>query len=146
MADHCVQGSKGAEFHDELHVSGLVSSASAIIRKGMSPNVDSYSAFYENDKKTPTGLSGLLKDLGVTQVFFVGLAYDFCVGYSALDAVQEGFDAIVVKDLTRAIGMPLKQGTTVDAIEEQFASRSVVLVNSVDLGLQPSSRPSTSLR
>ena len=130
--DHCVQGRAGAAFHSGLD--GVVDQACAIVRKGMNPNVDSYSAFCENDKTTATGLSGYLRDKGIERVFFVGLAYDFCVGYSAIDARAEGFDAIVVEDLCRSIGMPLAQGTTIDAIEAQFAQVGVVCVDARDIG------------
>ena len=135
--DHCVQGTPGAEFHAGLHASGVVNRAAAIIRKGTNPEVDSYSAFFENDHKTTTGLSGYLREKGITTVYFVGLAYDFCVGYSALDAVSEGFEAVVVKDLTRAIGMPLEQGTTAGLMEKQFAERAVLVVNADDLAARP---------
>lgn len=131
--DHCVQGTHGAEFHADLHKSGIVARAAAIIRKGMNPDIDSYSAFFENDGTTPTGLSGLLREIGVSRVFFVGLAYDFCVGYSAIDAVAEGFHAVVVKDLTRGIGIPLEQGTTIDVIESRFQECGVTLANAADL-------------
>jgi nicotinamidase/pyrazinamidase len=110
--DHCVQGSAGAEFHTALGVDA----ADVIIRKGMNPNVDSYSAFYENDKVTKTGLAGFLRDKGVKRCFFVGLAYDFCVGYSALDARREGFNAIVLKDLTRAIRQTVNTGVTAEKL------------------------------
>lgn len=137
--DHCVQGTQGAEFHMGLHQAGLVSRAAAIIRKGMNPEVDSYSAFYENDRTTPTGLTGLLRDLKIDRVFFVGLAYDFCVGYSAIDARQEGFEAVVVRDLCRAIGMPLETGTTIDVIEAQFEVKGVETVESSSFTRSPRS-------
>ncbi len=135
--DHCVQGSAGAAFHADLETQGLVDRACAIVRKGMNPDVDSYSAFFENDQVTATGLSGYLRDRGIERVFLAGLAYDFCVGYSALDARKEGFDAVVLKDLCRAIGMPLEQGTTVDAMEAQFADAGVVVVDA----LAPRAKP-----
>lgn len=100
--DHCVQGTIGADFHPELDTL----SAAAIIRKGMNPNIDSYSAFYENDRLTSTGLAGLVTDLGIRRVVLVGLAYDFCVAYSAIDAAERiaGLeDVIVVEDLCGAI-------------------------------------------
>lgn len=97
--DHCVNGTVGAEFHPSLNTNPV----QMVIRKGTNPAVDSYSAFYENDKKTKTGLTGYLRAMGVKRVFLVGLAYDYCVGDSALDAVKDGFEAIVIKDLTRAI-------------------------------------------
>lgn len=123
--NHCVQGSAGADFHPALYASGVVNRASAIIRKGTNPAIDSYSGFFENDQMTSTGLGAYLKDKGITRVFVVGLAYDFCVGYTALDARSLGLEATVVTDLTRAIGMPLAQGTTVDAIERKFAQAGV---------------------
>jgi nicotinamidase/pyrazinamidase len=104
--DHCVQGRWGAEFH--YVINRTVNRAKLILRKGYNPEVDSYSAFYENDKTTKTGLAGFLRDKGVKRCFFVGLAFDFCVAYSALDAVKEGFAAVVIEDLTRAIAMPVE--------------------------------------
>lgn len=123
--DHCVQGSAGAGFHPD--VADAVARASLIIRKGYNPQVDSYSAFFENDKATRTGLAGFLRDKGVRRCVFVGLAYDFCVAWSALDARQEGFDAVVLKSHSRAIAMPLAEGTTVEAVEAQFRSAGVQL-------------------
>jgi nicotinamidase/pyrazinamidase len=108
--DHCVQGTYGADFHPM--VKRAVERSHLIIRKGYNPEVDSYSAFYENDDTTATGLTGFLKDKGITRCVFVGLAYDFCVGFSALDAVKDGFEALVMKDLTRSIGMPSNATTT----------------------------------
>jgi nicotinamidase/pyrazinamidase len=99
--DHCVQGTSGAEFHADLNVND----AELIIRKGFRRDVDSYSAFYENDKTTPTGLSGYLRDRGFRRLFMVGLATDFCVAYSALDARREGFDVILLEDGCRAIDL-----------------------------------------
>lgn len=132
--DHCVQGTVGAAFHELVLSSGMEQRACAVIRKGMNPNVDSYSAFYENDKSTATGLAGYLKDRQIERVFVVGLAYDFCVAYSAIDAIKDGFDAVVLKDLCRAIGMPLAKGrTTVDAAEEQFDRVGVSVLHTIDL-------------
>jgi len=126
--DHCVQASPGADFHPDLK--GAVELAHLVVRKGYNPEVDSYSAFFENDKATATGLGGWLRDKGVRRCFFVGLAYDFCVGYSALDAVRRlGLEAVVLKDLTRAIAMPAGEGTTVDAIERSFADAGVAVAN-----------------
>ncbi|HEY0026466.1 MAG TPA: bifunctional nicotinamidase/pyrazinamidase [Allosphingosinicella sp.] len=128
--DHCVQGTEGADFHADLYGSGAVTRAKLILRKGYNPAVDSYSAFYENDKVTATGLGGWLRDKGVGRVFFVGLAYDFCVAWSALDAVKrEGIEAVVVKDLTRAIAMPGEGGApdTVAAAEQSFSAAGVTV-------------------
>ncbi|MDG1457480.1 MAG: bifunctional nicotinamidase/pyrazinamidase [Pseudoprimorskyibacter sp.] len=96
---HCVQGSRGAEFHADINLNA----ADVIIRKGMNKDIDSYSAFYENDQTTPTGLTGLLKEKNVSSVKFVGLALDFCVAFSALDAVKHDFDVSVVMDACKAI-------------------------------------------
>jgi nicotinamidase/pyrazinamidase len=99
--DHCVQGTSGAEFH-----SGLVwSKAELIIRKGFRTAIDSYSAFYENDRATPTGLGGYLKERGLQKLVIVGLATDYCVAYSALDATRLGFEVAVVLDACRAIDL-----------------------------------------
>lgn len=98
---HCVQGSSGAAFHPDL----VTDHADLIIRKGFRPEIDSYSAFFENDKTTPTGLAGYLRERGVAQVVLVGLATDFCVYYSAIDAVGQGFGTTVVTEACRAIDM-----------------------------------------
>ncbi len=97
--DHCVQGSRGAEFHAQL----AVSDAELVIRKGFRPGIDSYSAFFENDQITPTGLTGYLRERGLKRVFLCGLATDFCVGFSALDARRQGFETAVLLDASRAI-------------------------------------------
>jgi nicotinamidase/pyrazinamidase len=99
--DHCVQDSAGAQFHPALHLP----QAELILRKGFRPQIDSYSAFFENDRTTSTGLAGYLRERGLTRVFLAGLAYDYCVGYSALDARRLGFDAIVIRDACRAIDL-----------------------------------------
>lgn len=132
--DHCVQGTSGAHFHYLVAHSGLQDKACAIVRKGANPDVDSYSAFYENDKTTATGLAGYLKDRKIERVFVVGLAYDFCVAYSAIDAVKDGFEAVVLKDLCRAIDMPLGNGrTTTNAAEENFERAGVTVLHTIDL-------------
>jgi nicotinamidase/pyrazinamidase len=97
--DHCVQGTAGAGLHEDLRIPH----AQLILRKGYHPHIDSYSAFYENDRKTPTGLAGYLRERGLNRVFVVGLAFDFCVRYSAEDARREGFDVTVVEDACRGI-------------------------------------------
>ena len=98
--DHCVQGTPGAEFHP-----GLRTDADLILRKGFRPEVDSYSAFFENDHRTPTGLGGYLRERGIDTITLVGLATDFCVNYSALDGARLGFRVSVREDLTRAIDL-----------------------------------------
>ena len=97
--DHCVQGSQGAEFHPGLNADR----ADMIIRKGYRPQIDSYSGFFENDHQTPTGLEGYLRSRGITKLTMVGLATDFCVNFSAVDASKLGFDVTVRTDLARAI-------------------------------------------
>jgi nicotinamidase/pyrazinamidase len=99
--DHCVQGSHGADFHPELNLMP----AELIIRKGFRTPIDSYSAFFENDHVTPTGLTGYLRERGLSELTFVGLATDFCVAYSALDAVGQGFSARVLLEACRGIDL-----------------------------------------
>ena len=98
---HCVIGSAGAGFHPAL----AVDVADMIIRKGYNPEIDSYSAFFENDHRTRTGLEGYLRERGLMRVDFVGLAHDFCVAWSAIDAAKLGFTARVIEDATRAIDL-----------------------------------------
>ncbi len=97
--DHCVQGTDGAAFHEDL----MTDPADLILRKGFRPEIDSYSAFFENDHRTSTGLEGYLRSRGATRLTFVGLATDFCVGWSAMDAARLGFAVTVRLDLCRAI-------------------------------------------
>ena len=97
--DHCIQGTQGASFHSDLHSDR----ANMIVRKGYNPAIDSYSAFFENDHTTPTGLEGYLRTRAVTTLTLVGLATDFCVNYSAVDAARLGFDVTVDLSLCRAI-------------------------------------------
>ena len=99
--DHCVQGTGGADFHADLNTDA----ADMIIRKGYNPDIDSYSAFFENDHKTPTGLEGYLRTRGITTLTMVGLATDFCVHFSAVDAAKLGFDVTVLEGACRAIDM-----------------------------------------
>jgi nicotinamidase/pyrazinamidase len=99
--DHCIQGSLGSDFH-----SGLAwTKAELVIRKGFRPAIDSYSAFFENDHTTPTGLGGYLRERGIDAITLVGLATDFCVGFSALDAVSQGFKTTVRLDACRGIDL-----------------------------------------
>ena len=99
--DHCVQGTSGAAFHEDL----MTDRAALVVRKGMRPAVDSYSAFFENDRTTTTGLDGWLRARGVSQVVCCGLAFDYCVAYSALDAQRLGFTVAVVEDACAAIDL-----------------------------------------
>lgn len=98
---HCVIGSPGAAFHPAL----AVDVADLVIRKGFRPGIDSYSAFFENDHRTRTGLEGYLRERGLMRVDFVGLAHDFCVAWSAIDAAKLGFTVRVIEDATRAIDL-----------------------------------------
>ncbi|MDR1399391.1 MAG: bifunctional nicotinamidase/pyrazinamidase [Treponema sp.] len=100
--DHCVQGSKGAQFYESLNLNPV----QLIIRKGFRPNLDSYSAFFENDRTTQTGLDGYLKALGVTTLLIGGLATDYCVLYSVLDAVRLGYRVTVLVDAVQAVNIP----------------------------------------
>lgn len=117
--DHCVQGSTGAAFHPDLETDR----ASLIIRKGANPEIDSYSAFFENDRKTPTGLVGYLRNLNIKQLTFVGLATDFCVNFSALDAASLGFAVSVKLDLCRGIDLDGSMAATL----EGFGLKGVAL-------------------
>lgn len=112
--DHCVQGTVGAAFREDLHVPH----AELVLRKGYHREIDSYSAFYENDHKTATGLTGYLRERGFTRVFLAGLAFDFCVRYSGEDARREGFEAIIFEDACRSIDV----NGSAAATRDQFRS------------------------
>ena len=118
--DHCVQGTSGAEFHAGLDIPH----AALIIRKGYRRAIDSYSAFYENDRTTPTGLAGYLRERGLNRVFLVGLAFDFCVRYSAEDGHRCGFDVAVIEEATRGIDLD----GSVDAARTALAERSIPIL------------------
>jgi nicotinamidase/pyrazinamidase len=118
--DHCIQGTRGAQFRDDLDIPH----AELVLRKGFRPTIDSYSAFYENDRVTPTGLGGYLRERALTRVFLAGLALDFCVRYSAEDACREGFAAVVIEDACRGIDV----AGSVAATRELFASLGVASV------------------
>ncbi len=113
--DHCVQGTDGADFHEDLQVE----TAQMILRKGFRSEIDSYSAFFENDHETPTGLEGYLRERGVEKVTFAGLATDYCVAWSALDAVRLGFGVTVRLDACRAIDL---DGSLARALAEMEAA------------------------
>jgi nicotinamidase/pyrazinamidase len=123
--DHCVQETTGAEFHPALHLP----QAELILRKGFRREIDSYSAFFENDRTTSTGLAGYLRERGLMRAFFVGLAYDFCVGYSALDARRLGLPAIILRDGCKAINA----AGSVAQIEHKFQETGVVVRDSCEL-------------
>ena len=119
--NHCIQGSMGARFHPDLNHTR----ADVIIRKGSNPEVDSYSAFYENDKVTPTGLHGYLKDRDVTKLTLVGLATDYCVAFSALDAAKLGYAVTVRLDMARGID----SDGSLNAALDKMSKAGVNLVN-----------------
>jgi nicotinamidase/pyrazinamidase len=118
---HCIQGTKGADFHKDLNTL----KANTIIRKGFRREIDSYSAFWENDRVTPTGLEGSLKSLGVNRVFVCGLALDFCVAYSAIDSSIAGFDTFVLMNATKPVDLP----GSIDATLEAFKKYNINKVN-----------------
>jgi nicotinamidase/pyrazinamidase len=123
--DHALQGSAQAELHPDLETARI----ELIVRKGFRPGIDSYSAFFENDRTTATGLAGYLRERGFTRIFFVGLATDFCVAYSAEDAVRQGFEAVVIEDACRSIGLPAGGGqTTMDLARQRLEGLGVRLV------------------
>ncbi len=123
--DHCVQGTAGAEFHSGLETTG----AELVIRKGFRREIDSYSAFYENDRRTPTGLTGYLRTRGFERVFLTGLATDFCVGFSAVDACREGFEVFLIEDACRAIDL---DGSLADT-RDRLGASGVQRIGSGDL-------------
>ena len=108
--DHCVQGTPGAAFHRSLDIPH----AGLVVRKGIDRSIDSYSALYENDRTTPTGLAGYLRERGMRRLFLAGLALDFCVRYSAEDAVREGFAVLVIEDACRGIDVDGSMAATCD--------------------------------
>lgn len=133
--DHCVVGTKGAEFHKDL----IVKDSDVVVAKGTDPTIHAYSAFCMDDRKTVIvyedgkTFSQKLKEMGVTRVVVTGLAYDFCVGMTAYDAAKAGFEAIVVADASRSIAIPVGEGrTTVDLIEEKFVEAGVKVVPSAE--------------
>jgi nicotinamidase/pyrazinamidase len=117
--DHCIQGAPGAAFHPALDWT----KAELVIRKGFRPAIDSYSAFYENDHATPTGLAGYLRERGLTELTLCGLATDYCVAYSALDAVREGFSVTVALEACRAIDL----GGSLAAMTDRMRAAGVTL-------------------
>ena len=120
--DHCIQGTTGSEFHRSLRWS----KAALIVRKGFRKAIDSYSAFFENDRKTPTGLAGYLRERGLSRLVLAGLATDYCVAYSALDAARLGFDTTVAMDACRAIDL----NGSLALAEQQMRDAGVTLADS----------------
>ena len=123
--DHCVQGSPGAQFHGDLNTKQV----ETIFRKGMDAEIDSYSGFYDNGHKKNTGLSGYLKSRGVRSVFVAGLAGDYCVYYTAKDAMQEGFNTYLIEDATRSIN----EGSF-NSAKEELNSMKVQVISYRDMG------------
>lgn len=117
--DHCIQGTKGAEFHPDL----AWTKAELVVRKGFRSEIDSYSAFFENDHRTPTGLGGYLLERGIGKVTLAGLATDFCVAYSALDAAKRGFEVTVIMEACRAIDL----GGSLDMMTEKMKDAGVTI-------------------
>jgi nicotinamidase/pyrazinamidase len=123
--DHCVQGTDGAAFHRDLSIAH----AELVIRKGFRRGIDSYSAFFENDRTTPTGLAGYLRERGFARVFCAGLATDFCVRFSAEDARRLGFDTTVIESGCRAIDF----GSSLDAARRAMVGAGVELVDDLEV-------------
>ncbi len=123
--DHCVEGTEGAAFHPDLEVDRV----DVIVRKGVNPEIDSYSTFFENDKKTSTGLAGYLREKGVRRIFLTGLVYEYCVGFSAHDGAEQGFEVVVVEDATGVFGNALNQPMTdrLTAAGATFATTADIL-------------------
>ena len=118
---HCIQGSRGANFHKNLNTN----KSDLILRKGSNPKIDSYSAFFENDKKTTTGLEGYLLKKDIKQLYLCGLAFDYCVFYSALDGVNLGFEVFVFQDLTKAINL----NNSEEIAKKSMIKKGITLIN-----------------
>jgi nicotinamidase/pyrazinamidase len=132
--DHALQGSVGAALHPELYMARI----EVIVRKGYHPEIDSYSALFENDRTTPTGLEGWLRQRGFRRVFLAGLAFDYCVAWSAEDAARTGFEVVVIEDACRGIGLPVAAGrTTIDEARDRLAAAGVRIVQMADFDLPP---------
>jgi nicotinamidase/pyrazinamidase len=125
--DHCVQDTEGASFHDALQIPH----ACLVVRKGLHEGIDSYSTFYENDRTTPTGLAGYLRERGIKRVFLAGLAFDFCVRFSAEDARRENFAAFVIEDACRGIDI----GGSVAATHSALASLGVPCIKAASFAI-----------
>jgi nicotinamidase/pyrazinamidase len=123
--DHCIQDTHGAQLQGDLQIPH----AELILRKGFRPEIDSYSAFFENDRKTPTGLAGYLRERGFIRVFLAGLAFDYCVRYSAEDARRQGFKAAIIEDACRAIGVP----GSMDAAHLSFSEHGINRIKTSDI-------------
>jgi nicotinamidase/pyrazinamidase len=127
--DHAVQETPGAALHPALRQGPI----ELVVRKGFRREIDSYSAFFENDRKTSTALADWLRARGFRRLFFAGLALDFCVAFSAEDAARLGFESYVVLDACRAVGLPLGGGTTLDAARARMAAAGVRFLTLAEL-------------
>ena len=128
--DHAMQGSANAALHRDVDLTKV----EVVIRKGFHRAIDSYSTFFENDRRTPTGLDGWLRQRGFRRVFLAGLATDFCVGWSAEDAVRLGYQVVVVEDACRGIGVATSNGrTTMDETRERFERLGVRVIVSSEI-------------
>ena len=128
--DHALQGSENAAIHPAIAQARIA----VIVRKGLFRHIDSYSAFFENDQTTATGLDGWLRARGFRRLFLCGLATDFCVGWSAEDAAHLGYETFVIEDCCRGIGLPVSEGrTTMDVSRERLTGRGVRFLTSADL-------------
>jgi nicotinamidase/pyrazinamidase len=129
--DHAIQGSPNAALHRDIDLRRV----EVIIRKGYDRDIDSYSTFFENDRRTPTGLDGWLRQRGFRRIFLAGLATDFCVAWSAEDAVGHGYAVTVIEDACRGIGIPVSNGrTTMDDARERLVQLGVQFISSAELG------------
>ncbi|MCU0414388.1 MAG: bifunctional nicotinamidase/pyrazinamidase [Ignavibacteriaceae bacterium] len=122
--DHCVQGSKGAEFHPDLGINKI----ETIFRKGMDPEIDSYSGFYDNDHQKSTGLSGYLKEKGISELYFCGLTSDICVYYTIKDSLKEGFSATLIEDASRPLNNDIFNN-----IKNELANNGVRIIGSYEI-------------
>jgi len=129
--DHGIAGSPNAAIHPAIDQARI----EVIVRKGFRPMLDSYSAFFENDRRTPTGLDGWLRRRGFSRLFLCGLATDFCVAWSAEDAARLGFQVFIIQDACRGIGLPTSDGrTTMEAAHDRLAALGVHFVDTATLG------------
>jgi nicotinamidase/pyrazinamidase len=128
--DHAIQGSRNAALHHDLDLARV----EMIVRKGFHPAIDSYSAFFENDRQTPTGLDGWLRQRGFRRIFLAGLATDYCVGWSAEDATRLGYEVIILEEACRGIGLPTTAGrTTMDDARARLTTLGVRFVSVSDI-------------
>ena len=123
--DHCIQNTHGAEFHPGLDIPH----AELVLRKGFHRGIDAYSAFLENDHITPTGLAGYLRERGLRRLFLCGLAYDFCVRFSAIDGTSQDFECLVIEDATRAVKLP----GSIEATRQAFAEAGILRIQSEEI-------------